>query len=342
MSTPEPDPEWTAPHRPGAAMRGPGNSPTALSHMLYELGGTVAPFRLAAPRTPEPYPLLTHYTSTSGLQGIIQSASVWATAYEYLNDTTEGTYGIELLGEAVVGLKGTPYFYSMEQNRFLEKLRTAIEAQRAQLSEERGRGRGALLHTCVACFTAEPDQLSQWRGYASGIGGISIQLPNSSVSALAELPDWRLVKCDYDGRIDPLVIVSLVQKVCSFWEENDDPSLEDTILEACAVLLIDATSDYLVQFKHPKFSEEAEWRLVSARPRSYDDLDYRPEASRLVPYAPVPLALPPTGRPESEAGSLHVTCGPNPQPMATRKAVQGYLWKHKIAAAVTSSQIPFR
>lgn len=184
--------------------------------------------------------------------------------------------------------------------------------------------------------------MSQWRGYANGTGGVSIQLPSNTVATLADLPQWRLVECNYTGQIDLEVIVPLLTGFYSFWEKESSKHSEGIFFEACAILLINETSDYLVQFKHPKFSEEAEWRLVSKQSLSYNDLEYRAEVSRLVPYAKIPMKLPSLKVAEGIAGTLRVMCGPNPQPLAARKAIQGYLWKKKVAAVVTSSEVPYR
>lgn len=49
-----------------------------------------------------PAGVLYHYTSVTGLQGILQSNRLWATAAYFMNDSSEIEYGCQLVRQALL------------------------------------------------------------------------------------------------------------------------------------------------------------------------------------------------------------------------------------------------
>ena len=50
----------------------------------------------------EPLPeILFHYTDSKGFLGILESNTLWATSARYLNDSSEYTYGMKLIADAL-------------------------------------------------------------------------------------------------------------------------------------------------------------------------------------------------------------------------------------------------
>ena len=46
---------------------------------------------------------LYHYTTLTGMQGILEAGVCWATDIRHMNDTTEGTYAVDLVQEVLAG-----------------------------------------------------------------------------------------------------------------------------------------------------------------------------------------------------------------------------------------------
>jgi hypothetical protein len=67
-----------------------------------------------------PEGLIYHYTDLRGLLGILDERKLWATDIRYLNDTSEGTYGLkrlhELVGEVRQEWKTNPEVLSVFAN----------------------------------------------------------------------------------------------------------------------------------------------------------------------------------------------------------------------------------
>jgi hypothetical protein len=119
----------------------------------------------------------------------------------------------------------------------------------------------------IACFCEEGDLLSQWRGYTPGLAGVSLGLDLFPIMVGNGLPAHtvlRKVVYEYDEQRQ------LIHDAVSAWVSSaftllDDPRYEVSDLfptPAMAALRL-ALSEYQLCFKHPTFSEEREWRLMT-------------------------------------------------------------------------------
>ena len=101
---------------------------------------------------------LYHYTSQTGLLGIVRHREIWATNIHYLNDTAEFAHAIELVTTEFENRKGV----SPKQDMFL-----AFLTKQLALFKH--------IDVYVCSFSEQGDLLSQWRGYCpSGNGLISV------------------------------------------------------------------------------------------------------------------------------------------------------------------------
>ena len=98
-----------------------------------------------------PEQMLYHYTTTAGLKGIIEDKAFWLTHQNYVNDTTEGKYGNELIRKWLKDRINSDL--AMETIAYIEE----VEKQ-------------FLIQSFVCCFCEQGDLLSQWRGYTEGSG----------------------------------------------------------------------------------------------------------------------------------------------------------------------------
>lgn len=266
-----------------------------------------------------PTGLLYHYTTMAGVLGIVPGKKIWASHIKYLNDSTE----FELAKQIGVEVATSR--------------RNSASGADIPLWADIIRGvEGAGINICVASFSEEGDQLSQWRGYASP-GGCSLGFDHAFLTAVAEQDGWRFLPCVYD----PDEQRSLMGEIL------------DEIFEANAKVV--GTPDYLDFnggdatarinqlagiFKHPTFVEEREWRLLS-RPlmNVHPDFKLRPGASMLVPYFEKSLT-------DAEGAMLlrRVIAAPTPHPELACSAIRQLIVKQQFEfeVKIEASKIPFR
>jgi hypothetical protein len=118
-----------------------------------------------------PPEILYHYTTQSGLLGILKSDSLWATKIHYLNDASEYQLAFDLATDVLRRLsKGEKSTRKRRKvNCLLDNL-TTIES----------------MNVCVCSFSAQRDLLSQWRAYTGGNAGYSLGLRTACVTAQAK------------------------------------------------------------------------------------------------------------------------------------------------------------
>ena len=278
-----------------------------------------------------PTQTLYHYTSISGLQGIVDSRSIWATEIRYLSDAKELVQTLDIL-LSVIRAK-----YESSDATKREFLRQFEVWLRDRLVN------GHLVF--VASLSEQGNLLSQWRAYSPVGKGVSLGFDPQYIRTIAQQQVYRLGKCVYDGELQQRVIQEIFRRIekeaTSNGPENDTskrhPSnsyygiferFEDDLL-MCAALL-----------KHPAFREEVEWRVVSSVVKRYapSDIQYREGRSCLVPYRELSLV------PKESAGMTlkEVFVGPTPDSELSMRSVGMYLSNRGISPMVANSSIPYR
>src|SRR3954469_8344806 len=91
---------------------------------------------------------LFHYTTAAGLHGILSSGRIWATDLEYLNDSRELRYGLDLLRDAMLAHQAGKWSREVD---FILGFRDVPPARRMM----------------VTCYCEDGDLLGQWRGYGA-------------------------------------------------------------------------------------------------------------------------------------------------------------------------------
>ena len=252
-----------------------------------------------------PRDTLYHYTSLSGVLGIVGGAELRASDIRYMNDSTELRHTLALLGRQVrrrisAGVDDPALF-----NAFLEWLSHRVVS-------------GPMLFG--ASFRANGNLLSQWRGYSAHGKGVSLGVAPAHLLACCEAQGFEVGRCIYaPGEQNRLIdhIVDAVEALGAGFEPEagaPDPWLplfqriEEDLLRIAAVL------------KHPAFEEEQEWRIVSPvlSARAGGRIRFREGSSMLIPYYPFALRdsdgrlhldhcyLGPTGNSELSMNSLRL------------------------------------
>lgn len=125
-----------------------------------------------------------HYTDIAGLQGILESRTLWATDIRYLNDETEAKYSRDLLGSVAERLRpefGGDWAASVVCN--------AVAAMATS---------GTFPDTFVASLCDDGDNLSQWRGYGAQGRGYAIGLDREQLWAIANASGHSLIRLLYE------------------------------------------------------------------------------------------------------------------------------------------------
>jgi len=195
---------------------------------------------------------LFHYTSAQGLDGIVQSQSLWATDCRFLNDSQEMKDGLERVIKRLSETK-KPIFSTLGTllSDFDEVFHDVMSP-----------------HLVSFCDT--DDLLSQWRAYGSEACGYCLEFDVSDSSLAACKGDIvvyaNLLPVIYDNDVKERIIEEIIDKVSSLIEKSGlTGQLEDlpeTTTGIIKGLIHNLFTLPMLAFKNSGFSEEREWRAV--------------------------------------------------------------------------------
>lgn len=114
----------------------------------------------------------------------------------------------------------------------------------------------------AACFSAESDLLSQWRGYANDGKGVAIGFYSKNFMNARDLKNVKYNKITYDMHTVKIelhdYIIQKLKKVHDKADVSASPFSYDTAIND----IISGMVYNAIFYKNPAFSEENEWRLV--------------------------------------------------------------------------------
>ena len=282
---------------------------------------------LAWPPSFDVPPILYHYTTAAGLLGILGEQALWATDCEFLNDSSEVSYGLRLADSTLKEL-----ILNGESRQALRK----------QILADRMRFRPGIKPFAI-CFCKRGDLLSQWHGYAGG-AGYAIGLSGAGVAAATSDTNTVLCPIEYEENRQREIIVAQFEAAAIAVEEvtSDCQSPEETGIVICTMssLMLHRAAILASMFKDPVFRGEEEWRVV--RHCSWDqhgeDVQFRVRDAVIVPYLSVKLRNPQTGL----LPIVQVVLGPTVDERLGRRSIQTLLKHRRSDAEVRFSQIPLR
>jgi hypothetical protein len=229
--------------------------------------------------------IIYHYTTISGLLGIVSNSELWASDCRFLNDGSELSYANDIFWDEVKKLNLRP-IGDCEGGGY-----------RLPFSVLR------LFRMYITCFCTNGDQLSQWRGYGEDQG---YSLGFSSA---------KLIKQGL-GTIVP------VQYGISNPSEYFKEELKDAPTPTAHPGVYDyhASEWFLpriARVKHPGFAEEKEWRLLKQLPEyevngPESDIRFRSSSMGPIPYLTLPfkkhclreIVIGPGGKAESRESAV--------------------------------------
>jgi len=226
-----------------------------------------------------PRETLYHYTTLSGLLGIVDSAELRCSDIRYMNDSTELRHTLDLLGEQVTQRIVAGVDKPALLTTFLDWLTYRVVS-------------GPMLF--CASFRGNGNLLSQWRGYSVHGKGVSLGFAPEHILDCARRQQFEVGRCVYAPSQQEQMIDEIIDAVEALAEDSDagDESasqnkqwvrrfqtIEGDLLRIAAVL------------KHPAFEEEQEWRIVSPMigDASSGTVQFREGSSMLIPWFPLDL-----------------------------------------------------
>jgi hypothetical protein len=215
---------------------------------------------------------LYHYTTAPALQSIIETKSLWASDYRFLNDSSEFRYGWAIVVSVLRDRLGD-----------LGQLSPIALSTVEHLLEHNDR---VPVNAFVGSLTSEGDLLSQWRGYNGG-RGFSIGFNEQWLSENATAQDFHLFRVLYDAEVQHEaargVVNSLLTRVAGYATETTPTNLSNQFNDIVSWWKADALKAAL-SFKDKAFVEEQETRLIWAGSGWPTGLKTRINQAGLVPY----------------------------------------------------------
>ena len=140
----------------------------------------------------------------------------------------------------------------------------------------------------VACFCAVPDLLSQWRAYGRSGAGYCIAFDWEELARAGSCIGFELIRAIYDKSDQERIVATFMASAKAVYEEIPWDSVSDG---SYWNVVLGTITKLALCFKHPSFSEEREWRLVSLSQNWLDTIPGRPMGSDSVFQDPIRKVL---------------------------------------------------
>jgi len=291
-------------------------------------------FRSDSPNGP-----LYHYTSQAGLLGIVKEKKIWATHYQYLNDTQEFLHSKDLVRAEI---EKRYRFANSEIRPTLEAMRSALD-EWGKENENWGVGDR---NGYVASFSEEKDSLSQWRAYGGPTAGFALGF---WCDRLVLPINFAIKRCIYDPQKQLEFVEGIVSSQLEAVAAEKAKSGSDELGNVAGGMALSTKLDlFALVFKNEKFKHESEWRIFSPsiEGRSANQVQEKPELafregkSMLIPFLKVRL--------KDDKGCFpleSVVVGPGPNMEQSLRSVRSLLMSEDllwVANKSVNSDIPYR
>lgn len=267
---------------------------------------------------------LYHYTSSDGVLNILKNRTVWATNIHYLNDTQELFYAVEQI-QNIIGSYAKEDLINTKKSLY-SKLREALEAVQSY-------------DLCIFSLTEDRNLLSQWRGYCPPAGGYSLGFEIAKLKPLMKAQGFLLVPCIYDCKMQNDLLVQIIEgTIRHYYRVVKAGWTDERVLLSCQYYFICKLVLVGPMIKHPSFSEEREWRMIST-PKKMTETTWGFRAGKymIVPHSIFHLDEMPDDFPITE-----LIVGPTPYPNLSQRSLDHYIKSLGLNIQVICSDIPYR
>lgn len=279
----------------------------------------------------EPPPILWHYTTWEGFDGIRRSGKLWLSKIGYMNDRKELAQAVQLMTAQLPRVIGTtgdrPCFI-----RDVGYARMAFE----RVTHQPG--------NCISSFSVHGDDLSQWRAYGGGGPSFALGFRSDVLAANGAPLRASLQQCIYDVAQQLEALTPSLEKIRDAWPSRDIPELSHERRPAVEAAVDAGWNDFVnvaARIKHPAFANEGEWRLVTPSIGVRDSAEWEVHRSgnMVVPHLSIDLSS--EGRRLGALGTIVI--GPHAHIELTQYALAHLRRPDSLGAAeVRTTNVPFR
>ena len=197
--------------------------------------------------------LLYHYTTPTGLLGILQNQNIWATEASFLNDLYEIQYGHDITKKVLSAYSKDTISYT---KKFSKQTLYYLDLMNSKEEE-----------IYITSFCETSDLLSQWKGYTNFGEGYAVGLDLNEIISSNDNESFghiAIKKVIYDKKTQIKLIKSKINHMIkqSVKLINKQKSNEENIFNASAKSLAYYLNAQSKRFKSSAFSEEKEWRVI--------------------------------------------------------------------------------
>lgn len=224
------------------------------------------------PRLPE---ILYHYTNMMGFHGIVDSGMLWATHIAYMNDFSEYLHAVLVAGQISGELKQSET--QPTKVKFYTALETLLHPNQMAMED--------YPPIFVSCFSKAEDNLSQWRAYGKGEGGISLGFDAEVLRARIKEAAW-LVPVIYDPEKQQKTIRDFLEVSSNLYVKHASEKRDfgEDFFQTWYLNWRVFASQLAPFFKNNAFEEEKEWRIIMAiDPSLLQFLFFRSSESVIIP-----------------------------------------------------------
>ncbi|WP_164762106.1 MULTISPECIES: DUF2971 domain-containing protein [unclassified Mesorhizobium] len=260
---------------------------------------------------------LTHFTTLSGLMGIVEKRCLWASNVSFLNDRRELQHGIAAAEKVLRD------FATLQKKHVFAQIidDVIVDLRKTKLPD-----------TYATCFCKAHDLLSQWRGYGGRVQGVSVTFAGPQLHTLFRGYGGVAMDVIYDKE---RTVERMRRSIVTFSGLAD--LLREKEVDKIRVELTKRLPKLVPRFKDDGFSEENEWRFVIQKDNDFERVKFRDADGVLVPYLEVTA---PTGK---KLPIKRVTVGPGKNQELTMRSVQLFLEaKGYEKVLVEPSAVPYR
>lgn len=274
---------------------------------------------------------ITHYTSTEGLAGILNSGVLWATRFDVLNDTTERKDAKYLYDKVVGELAQHDSFYNKfkdiepcDNYGWLFDRHETIKFQSIKKPE-----------VFVISFSKNPDCQSLWNCYVKNDKkqGYALNFQKKDFNYYDHEPGFDIKCFDliYNDEEKINIIKKILQEIKDIYVDDEDCL---KFAKACIGELLFVWQDL---FKNHHFCDEREHRILIVQDQKNRKfpIKYRVNGGLIVPYIEFPF--------NDFIKLVAVTCGPLNNDDKSQDLTQEYLHSQGYGnVSVKKSTIPIR
>lgn len=299
--------------------------------------------RMSAEYMPKEYNKdIFHYTSPEGFQSILFSDSdkvtLWASRYDCLNDSSEGTIAEDVLMEVCVELKSNKEI-TLDQFELFSKVKTARTILLNIQDGDKIRLTRPDCNRFVCSFSKNRDSLAMWNYYSKGnkYEGFNIGFyPNclkttieSYFEAVEAVP--HIYPVIYSKDEQKSLIRALLLKLKEFYHKDKESQIR--------CIIANRLLDWGLVFKNECFQHEEEVRvIIDVAKREHNvPIQYRFNSGFIIPY--IELKVEKDDVSYVTFGPLHAKDLKNDQQVNIMNEILG---KNDFCALVDYSKIPIR